>query len=213
MTADNWRGSNEEAPAAGWTGMGVHLSDMMPSLEESVVGVQAHTVRRILVIPTGDVISVPLRSGDGTPRHIAVLWATPDYALFAVFGSRAWAEARETQHVSPGGATHFYVRRRGEAQQARRDFQPTGPVNAGYKHWTNGVAASPSTGPPTGSGGATRPSSGRLTVRRRRGSRSRSRSTVSGPPPGVPLPASKSRTTSSSLTRHEEERWPRFGSG
>ncbi|MBM3695141.1 MAG: Gfo/Idh/MocA family oxidoreductase [Actinobacteria bacterium] len=140
MTADNWRGSKEEAPAAGWTGMGVHLSDMMLSLAGQVVEVQAHTARRILAIPTGDVVSAHLRFADDTTAHIAAVSATPDYARFAVFGSHAWAEARETQHVDPGGTTNFYVRRRGDAQQTRRDFEPASPVRAGYEHWADAVA-------------------------------------------------------------------------
>jgi predicted dehydrogenase len=140
MAADNWRGSKEEAPAAGWTGMGVHLSDMMLSLAGQAAEVQAHTARRILAIPTGDVVSVHLRFADDTTAHIAAVSATPDYARFAVFGSHAWAEARETQHVDPGGTTNFYVRRRGDARQTRRDFEPAGPVRAGYEHWADAVA-------------------------------------------------------------------------
>jgi len=140
MAADNWRGSKEESPAAGWTGMGVHLSDMMLSLVEPVLEVQAHTARRILAIPTGDVVSVHLHFADGTTGHIAALSATPDFARFAVFGSHAWAEARETQHVDPGGTTHFFVRRRGDTQQTRRDFEPASPVKAGYEHWADAVA-------------------------------------------------------------------------
>lgn len=140
MAADNWRGSKEEAPAAGWTGMGVHLSDMMLSLAGEVVEVQAHTARRVLEIPTGDVVSAHLRFTDGSTGHVAALSATPDYARFAVFGSHAWAEARETQHVDPGGTTHFYVRRRGDAEQTRSDFEPASPVRAGYEHWADAVA-------------------------------------------------------------------------
>lgn len=139
MAADNWRGSKEEAPAAGWTGMGVHLSDMMLSLAGQVAEVQAHTARRILEIPTGDVVSAHFRFGDGTTGHIAALSATPDYARFAVFGSHAWVEARETQHVDPGGTTHFYIRRRGDADQTRIDFEPASPVKAGYEHWADAV--------------------------------------------------------------------------
>jgi len=140
MAADNWRGSKEEAPAAGWTGMGVHLSDMMLSLAGQVAEVQAHVARRLLVIPTGDVVSAHFRFGDGTTGHVAALSATPDYARFAVFGTHAWAEARETQHVDPGGTTHFYVRRRGDAEQTRVDFEPASPVKTGYEHWADAVA-------------------------------------------------------------------------
>lgn len=140
MSADNWRGSKEESPAAGWTGMGVHLSDMMLSLAGEVAEVQAYVARRILEIPTGDVVSAHLRFVDGSTGHVAALSATPDYARFAVFGSHAWAEARETQHVDPGGTTHFYVRHRGDAEQTRTDFESADPVRAGYEHWADAVA-------------------------------------------------------------------------
>ena len=140
MAADNWRGNKEESPAAGWTGMGVHLSDMMLSLAGEVVEVHTHVAKRILAIPTGDVVSVHFKFADGSTGHIAALSATPDYARLAVFGSHAWAEARETQHVDPGGTTHFYVRRRGDADQTRVDFEPASPVKAGYEHWADAVA-------------------------------------------------------------------------
>jgi len=140
MATDNWRGSKEEAPAAGWTGMGVHLSDMMLSLAGQATEVQATVARRILAIPTGDVVSAHIRFADDTTGHIGALSATPDYARFAVFGSHAWAEARETQHVDPGGTTHFYVRRRGDADQTRIDFEPASPVRAGFEHWADAVA-------------------------------------------------------------------------
>jgi len=139
MTPDNWRGSKAESPAAGWTGMGVHLSDMMLSLAGQITEMQAHNAKRILEIETGDVISAHFRFADDTTGHIAALSATPDYARFAVFGSHAWAEARETQHVDPGGTTNFYVRRRGDAEQTRIDFEPASPVKAGYEHWADAV--------------------------------------------------------------------------
>jgi predicted dehydrogenase len=140
MAPDNWRGSKEEAPAAGWTGMGVHLSDMMLSLAGQVVEVHAHVAHRILELPTGDVVSAHFRFADGSTGYIAALSATPDYARFAAYGSLAWAEARETQHVDPGGPTHFYVRRRGDAEQTRVDFEPANPVRAGYEHWADAIA-------------------------------------------------------------------------
>ncbi|MDJ0953012.1 MAG: Gfo/Idh/MocA family oxidoreductase [Acidimicrobiia bacterium] len=140
MAADNWRGSKEEAPAAGWTGMAVHLSDMMMSLVGEVAEIHAHVERRILVIPTGDVVSAHLKFHDGTTGYISALSATPDYARFAVYGSHAWAEARETQHVDPGGTTQFFVRKRGDTEQTLTEFEPASPVRAGYEHWADAVA-------------------------------------------------------------------------
>jgi len=140
MTADNWRGSKEESPAAGWTGMGVHLSDMMLSLAGQAAGVQAQVANRILAIPTGDVASAHFRFGEDVTGYIGALSCTPDYARFAVYGSHAWAEARETQHVDPGGTTNFFTRRRGDADQTRIDYEPASPVKAGYEHWADAAA-------------------------------------------------------------------------
>lgn len=140
MAADNWRGSKEESPAAGWTGMGVHLSDMMLSLAGQAANVQAHVAKRILAIPTGDVVSAHFRFTNDTTGYIAALSCTPDYARFAVYGSLAWAEARETQHVDPGGTTKFFVRKRGDSEQSVTDFEPASPVKAGYEHWADAVA-------------------------------------------------------------------------
>jgi len=86
------------------------------------------------------VVSAHFRFADGTTVSIAALSATPDYSRFAVFGSLAWAEARETQHVNPGGTTHFHERFRGDTDQTRVDFEPATPVKAGYEHWADAVA-------------------------------------------------------------------------
>ena len=66
--------------------------------------------------------------------------ATPGYARVGVFGSQGLVEAREAQHVDPGGTTHCYVRRRGDKEQTRHDHEPAGPVRAGYEHWADAVA-------------------------------------------------------------------------
>ena len=132
---DNWRGSKKESPAAGMTGMGVHLTDMLLSLVGPVVEVHAMTAQRVLPFPTGDVVSVHLRFADQTTGHIAAVSATPFYGRLLVNGSHGWAEARDTQHVDPGGPVDFYVRKRGDAEQSRRVLQPRNVVKANYEEW------------------------------------------------------------------------------
>jgi predicted dehydrogenase len=136
MTADNWRGSKKEAPAAGMTGMGVHLTDMLLSLVGPIVEVHAIVARRIIPIETGDVVSVHLRFADGTTGHIAAVSATPYYGRLLVNGSLAWAEARDRQHVDPGGPVDFFTRKRGDAEQSTRVFEPRNVVKANYEEWT-----------------------------------------------------------------------------
>jgi len=120
--------------------MGVHLTDMLLSVVGPVVQVHAQTARRVVKIPTGDVVSVHLRFADGTTGAVAAISATPFYARLAVFGSLAWAEARETQHTEVGGTTHFYTRRRGDAEQRRRAFEPRDVVRANLEEWADAVA-------------------------------------------------------------------------
>jgi len=138
LTADNWRGSKKDAPAAGWTGMGVHLSDMMISLIGPVVEVHSYSAKRVLPLPSGDVISVHLRFADQTTGHIAAVSATPFFARFAVWGSKGWVEIRETEHVETPAATHFYRRMTGQ-KETHELIQPGDPVRANFEAWVDAV--------------------------------------------------------------------------
>jgi predicted dehydrogenase len=60
LTLDNWRTRPETAPAAGMTGMGVHLTDLMIWLFGSVKTVFANTSHRALKYKTGDVVTASL---------------------------------------------------------------------------------------------------------------------------------------------------------
>jgi len=136
MTADNWRATKDEAPASiGMTGMGVHLTDMLLSIVGPVAEVQAQVGHHIIPVPSGDKVSVHLRFANGVSGAMAVVAATPFYARLVVFGSKGWAEARETQHVDPGGTTHFYTRFEGDAEQSMRSFEPVNLVKANFEEW------------------------------------------------------------------------------
>ena len=56
LPLDNWRTDPEVAPAAGMTGMGIHLTDLMIWLFGSVKKVFATTAKRALQYKTGDVV-------------------------------------------------------------------------------------------------------------------------------------------------------------
>jgi predicted dehydrogenase len=140
LPPDSWRGSKTEAPAAGMTGMGVHLTDVFLSLVGPVVEVHAHVAKRVLPFPTGDVVSVHLLFADGTTGHIAAVSATPFYGRLALFGSDAWVEARETQHTDPGGPVHLFTRRRGDAEQAMRVIEPKDGVVTNLEEWADAAA-------------------------------------------------------------------------
>jgi predicted dehydrogenase len=98
LPADHWRGSIDEAPAAGMTGMGVHLTDALISMLGPVEEVRAYTARRVLPLPTGDVVSVQLRFHHGPIAAVSAVSATPFYGRMAVFGSEGWIELRDDDH-------------------------------------------------------------------------------------------------------------------
>lgn len=98
VPADHWRGSIEEAPAAGMTAMGVHLTDVLIAMFGRVVEVSARTERRVLPLPTGDVVVARLGFSSGVVGTISVISATPFYGRLAIFGSEGWIEVRDDAH-------------------------------------------------------------------------------------------------------------------
>ena len=129
LTADNWRGSTEEAPAAGMTGMGVHLTDGFINMLGPVAEVYAVTAKRVLPLPTGDLVSVLLTFESGATGFVSAVSATPFYGRYAVFGADAWVEARDDEHPEAGGVTHLTVCRKGGKPETR-DHEPQDTVLA-----------------------------------------------------------------------------------
>ena len=130
LAADNWRTRPETAPAAGMTGMGIHLTDFMIWMFGPVRTVQALTARRELAWETGDVVTVQLGFHAGMTATLSALLATPHFIRYHVFGSRAWAETRSDTHPdTPGGQSHL-VLQRSSAESVAESFDWTDAVVA-----------------------------------------------------------------------------------
>ena len=129
LDAGNWRGSTEEAPAAGMTGMGIHLTDAYINMMGPVAEVHAITAKRVLPLPTGDIVSVQFRFESGATGYLCAISATPFYGKFTVFGSDAWVEARDDEHPEAGGVTHLTVCRAGGKPETT-DYEPLDTVLA-----------------------------------------------------------------------------------
>ena len=138
IDADGWRGSQEEAPAAGMTGMGVHLTDLFISMLGPVESVVAQTARRVLPLPTGDVVTVQLRFESGATGFVGAISATPYYGRFTVFGSEMWVEARDDAHPQEGGRTHLITCGKDGVQHSQT-FEPKDPVKANLEEWADAV--------------------------------------------------------------------------
>lgn len=139
LPATHWRGSAAEAPAAGMTGMGIHLTDALIWLLGPVAEVQAWVDRRILELPSGDVVSAHLRFRDGAVGVVSAVSATLYYGRLAVFGSEAWVEVRDDDHPETGLGGTLTTCRRDGAPSARHVDAVTDSVLANLEAFADAV--------------------------------------------------------------------------
>jgi predicted dehydrogenase len=99
VEASNWRVSEADAPAAGMTALGVHLTDLFISWAGRPKSVRARTAR-VLPDATGkDHLSIWIDFASGVTAAITSLASTPYYGRLTVFGGSGWAEVRESANV------------------------------------------------------------------------------------------------------------------
>lgn len=138
VESDNWRGSHEEAPAAGMTGMGVHLTDLFISMFGPIECLSAQSAQRVLDLPTGDIVNVELKFKNGATGFLGAISATPYYGRFTVFGSKMWVEARDDSHPQHGGKTHLITCGM-DGKQHSQTFDPKDPVRANLEEWAQAI--------------------------------------------------------------------------
>jgi predicted dehydrogenase len=113
----DWRASPVDAPAAGMTAMGIHLTDLYLDLFGPIVEVYAQTAQRASKRPNGDVVSAQFRFASGATGYLNAILVTPLYIGLTVFGSDAWVEVRNHTHPdTPGLTTLTYQNRNGHAE-------------------------------------------------------------------------------------------------
>lgn len=113
VAVNDWRASPIDAPAAGMTGMGIHLSDAYLNMFGPISEVYAQTARRLVQSESGDVVSVQVRFENGATGYFSAVLVTPLFLRYQVFGSEAWVEARNETHPDTKGVTHLSVYRTG----------------------------------------------------------------------------------------------------
>src|SRR3954447_24133458 len=120
VPAGDWRTSPKDAPAAGMTAMGIHLTDLFVDLFGPMSEVYGATTSRVAYPDNGDVISVHARFASGATGYLNAILVTPLYLRFTVFGSQAWVEVRNESHPdTPGGAIHLVLQHRDGRREAR----------------------------------------------------------------------------------------------
>ena len=123
VVAGNWRTDPAEAPAAGMTGMGIHLVDSYVHLLGPVDEVSVIVADRMLGRPSGDTVAVLLRFQSGATGYLGSTLVTSFLWRLQVMGSKGWAETR--------GEADLTLALRGQDIE-ERNFDP---VDSVYAEW------------------------------------------------------------------------------
>jgi predicted dehydrogenase len=119
VPAGDWRTSPKDAPAAGMTAMGIHLSDLFVDLLGPASEAFAATTSRVAYPDNGDVVSALLRFESGATAYVNAILVTPHYLCLTVFGSEAWVEVRNETHPDTPGPSMLTVQHRDGRREAR----------------------------------------------------------------------------------------------
>lgn len=103
----DWRTSLNDAPAAGMTAMGIHLSDAFIDLFGPVSEAYAMTAARVAYKDNGDVVSALLRHESGVTSYINAILVTHHRITYLVYGSEGWAEIVYDTHPDTPGASRL----------------------------------------------------------------------------------------------------------
>jgi predicted dehydrogenase len=95
----HWRHDPNEGPAGGMTGRGVHVIDAMLYLAGHIEQVTAQSFRLAQDFGMDDTTSMLLRFASGATGYLGTVIATPETWRLQVFGSRAWAEVGDVEHL------------------------------------------------------------------------------------------------------------------
>ena len=103
----DWRTSPKDAPAAGMTAMGIHLSDAFIDLFGPVAEAYAMTAARVAYKDNGDVVSALLRHQSGVTSYINAILVTHHRITYLVYGSEGWADVVYDTHPDTPGASRL----------------------------------------------------------------------------------------------------------
>ncbi len=139
LAADNWRVSSTESPAAAMTATGIHITDAYASMFGPVEQIFAMTATRNPANANGDILNFSLRFKSGATGAFNSVLETPLYMRYAVFGSKAWVEARDYSHPSEVGPTDLFISR-SEGEIKTETFQYVDTVKLNFEAWADAIS-------------------------------------------------------------------------
>lgn len=125
----DWRMNPKDAPAAGMTGMGVHLTDLYLSMFGPISEVYAATTSRVKYKENGDVVSAILRFESGATGYFNAVLVTALYNTLTVFGEHGWLEVMNETHPDTPGNAHLTVQMR-DGERVTHTYQWMDTVRA-----------------------------------------------------------------------------------
>jgi predicted dehydrogenase len=99
LPASNWRLDPANAPLAGMTATGIHLTDLAIAILGRPRDVSVYCARLVSDIPQGDTFSAHVTFDGGGSAYVAASLGVPFVSRFAVYGSKGWVEIRDKSHV------------------------------------------------------------------------------------------------------------------
>ena len=129
LPAENWRLSEQEAPAGPMTATGIHLLDLSVSLLGPAARVLANVRRLGSNLANGDTLGALVSFRSGANALISAILATPFDGRFAVYGSKGWAEVRDRAHPEAPEGWTLTVNLR-EGGRSVTEFAPAMAVRA-----------------------------------------------------------------------------------
>jgi predicted dehydrogenase len=99
LPAGNWRLDPANAPLAGMTATGIHLTDLSIALLGRPDSVSVYCAQLASGIPQGDTLSALVTFEGGGSALISASLGVPFVSRFAVYGSKGWREIRDKSHV------------------------------------------------------------------------------------------------------------------
>ena len=104
LNKSNWRLAPQEAPVAGMTATGIHLTDLSVKLPGAAYGVRVSCETLASDFRQGDTFSAHVRFKGGGTAYVSATLVTPFVSRFAVFGTKGWIDVRDKAHVeAPAG--------------------------------------------------------------------------------------------------------------
>jgi predicted dehydrogenase len=137
-----WRFDPKEAPGAGFTGRGIHLTDYFVWMFGPAKTVWAVTTGLASKPPATDTVSAHITFQNGMTGMIGVLTTTPFYGRFTVFGTEGWIEVIEPSNAESNDPQELVVCD-AKARRTANKYPRTNSVRDNFEAWAAACEGGP----------------------------------------------------------------------